>query len=121
MPLVTIDLVKNVFSPDQKRIMLEKVTEAMVEAAIETASRKKQLPALPGPRFDRLHEGLSLQIMHIGSYEAEAPTLARLHNEYMPAHGFTFNGPHHEIYLGDPRKTAPERLKTVLRQPVKEL
>ena len=53
--------------------------------------------------------------------KAEAPTLARLHNEYMPAHGFTFNGPHHEIYLGDPRKTAPERLKTVLRQPVKEL
>jgi hypothetical protein len=97
------------------------ITEAMVEAVIETASRKKQLRALPGPRFDRLHEGLSLQIMHIGSYEAEAPTLARLHNEYMPAHGFTFNGPHHEIYLGDPRKTAPERLKTVLRQPVKVL
>jgi hypothetical protein len=97
------------------------ISEGMVSAAVETSGRKKELPALPGLRFDRLHEGLSLQIMHIGSFESEAPTLARLHNEYMPAHGFTFNGPHHEIYLGDPRKTAPEKLRTVLRQPVKEL
>lgn len=97
------------------------ITEAMVAASAETSGRKKELPALSGLRFDRRHEGLSLQIMHVGSFEAEGPTLARLHNEYMPAHGFTFNGPHHEIYLGDPRKTAPEKLKTVLRQPVKEL
>jgi len=97
------------------------ITEGMVAAAIEASGRKKELPALRALRFDRLHEGLSLQIMHTGSFESEGPTLARLHNEYMPAHGFTFNGPHHEIYLGDPRKTAPEKLKTVLRQPVKEL
>jgi hypothetical protein len=97
------------------------ITEAMVAAALEITGRKKELPALPGLRFERLHEGLSLQTMHLGPYEAEGPTLARLHNEYMPAHGFTFNGPHHEIYLGDPRKTPPEKLKTVLRQPVKEL
>ena len=97
------------------------ITEGMVTAAIETSGRKKELPALPGLRFDGLLEGLSLQIMHIGSFESEGPTLARLHNEYMPAHGLTFNGPHHEIYLGDPRKTAPEKLKTILRQPVKEV
>jgi hypothetical protein len=97
------------------------ITEGMVTTAIETSGRKKELPALPGLRFDGLLEGLSLQIMHIGSFESEGPTLARLHDEYMPAHGFTLNGPHHEIYLGDPRKTAPEKLKTILRQPVKAL
>ena len=97
------------------------ITVKMVAAALEATDRKKALPALSDLRFDRLHEGLSLQITHIGSYQAEGPTLARLHNEYMPAHGFAFNGPHHEIYLGDPRKTVPEKLKTVLRQPVKEL
>ena len=97
------------------------ITESMVADAIGAIGRKKELPALPSLRFDTLHEGLSLQIMHIGSYEAEGPTLARLHNELMPSQGFTFNGPHHEIYLGDPRKTAAEKLKTILRQPVKKL
>lgn len=97
------------------------ITEEMVSTAIEASAGKKELPALPSLRFDRIHEGLSLQIMHVGSYEAEAPTLARLHDEFMPAHGYAFNGPHHEIYLGDPRKTAPEKLKTILRQPVKQV
>jgi hypothetical protein len=66
-----------------------------------------------------LVEGRSLQIMHVGSYDAEAATLARLHRDVMPTRGLTWNGRHHEIYLGDPRKVAPERLKTVLRQPVR--
>ena len=64
-------------------------------------------------------EGTCLQIMYIGAYDGEAPTLARLHNEIMPAQGLTWNGPHHEIYLGDPRRVAPEKLKTILRQPVR--
>ena len=97
------------------------ITRDLVAAAIETSGRKKELPALSDLRFDQLHEGLSLQIMHVGPFEAEGPTLARLHDEYMPNHGYTFNGPHHEIYLGDPRKTAPEKLRTVLRQPVKQV
>lgn len=65
-----------------------------------------------------LAEGTSIQILHVGSYDDEAPTLARLHNQYMPEHRFTFNGMHHEIYLSDVRRTAPEKLKTILRQPV---
>jgi hypothetical protein len=97
------------------------ITESMVAEAKGVSGRKKELPALPGLRFDALDEGLSLQIMHVGSYEAEGPTLARLHDEVMPSHGLTFNGPHHEIYLGDPRKTVSEKLKTILRQPVKKL
>jgi len=76
-------------------------------------------PALDRVRLERLTEGSSAQILHVGSYEDESPTLARLHDEWMPQHGLTFNGPHHEIYLSDPGRTAPEKLKTVLRQPVR--
>lgn len=90
-----------------------------VEDGRAAAALKK--PALPIGRVRRqvLDEGRSLQILHIGCYDDEAPTLARLHDEVMPARGVTWNGPHHEIYLSDPRRTAPERLRTVLRQPVR--
>jgi hypothetical protein len=64
-------------------------------------------------------EGRCLQILHLGSYDDEAATLARLHDQVMPSRGLTFNGRHHEIYLSDPRRVPPERLKTVLRQPVR--
>ncbi len=70
-------------------------------------------------RLEPLSEGRALQIMHVGSYDDEGPMLARLHDDVMPAEGLTFAGPHHEIYLGDPRKTEPARLRTILRQPVK--
>ena len=76
-------------------------------------------PALDLLRLEHLTEGRSAQILHVGSYEDESPTLARLHDEWMPQHGLTFNGPHHEVYLSDPGRTAPEKLKTVLRQPVR--
>ena len=69
--------------------------------------RKKLGDAPPSLRLEPLAEGRSLQIMHVGSYDDEGPTLARLHDDVMPAEGLTFSGPHHEIYLGDPRKTAP--------------
>ena len=61
-----------------------------------------------------------MQIMHIGSYDDEGPTLGRMHHEFIRGHGYEMNGKHHEIYLSDPRKVAPEKLKTVLRQPVRE-
>lgn len=95
------------------------VPDEDVEPALIAAAAKK--PALPIDRVRllRLDEGRCLQILHIGSYDDEAPTLARLHHELMPALGVDFNGPHHEIYLSDPRRVAPERLKTVLRQPIR--
>ena len=99
----------------------EQVEDADIVAGFESATvRKPDVPVDEVYVFD-LHEGPSLQIMHIGSYDDEAPTLARLHNEVMPAHGGTFNGRHHEVYLSDPRRTAPEKLKTILRHPVKPL
>jgi DNA-binding PadR family transcriptional regulator len=87
--------------------------------AVAEAGKKKDLPALSKLRFERLEEGKSVQTMHIGSYDEEGPTLKRLHQEFLPQNGLIETGHHHEIYLGDPRKTAPEKLKTVLRQPVK--
>lgn len=70
-------------------------------------------------RFEDYDEGHCLQTLHIGSYDDEGPTLKRLHEVLMPSMGVTFNGAHHEVYLSDPRKTAPEKLKTILRQPIK--
>lgn len=70
-------------------------------------------------RLEPFEEGLSVQTMHIGPYSAEAPTIARLHGEFLPANGLIENGHHHEIYLSDPGRTAPDKLKTVIRQPVR--
>jgi Uncharacterized conserved protein len=96
----------------------EWITDAMVEEALQRASEKRDLPAADRLRFERYAEGLSVQILHVGSYDDEGPVLERLHREFMPANGLAFNGRHHEIYLSDPRKTEPAKLRTVLRQPV---
>jgi len=98
----------------------EWVGAAEVQDGIAKAAAKKA-PALDLLRLETLDEGLSLQILHIGSYAAEAPTLQRLHAEFMPANGFGFAGPHHEIYLSDARRVAPDKLRTILRQPVRRL
>jgi DNA-binding PadR family transcriptional regulator len=97
------------------------VTEDMVRSAIDDVSKKKTVPALENVRLRTLVEGTCVQILHIGSYDDETPTLERLHNHYLPENGLTFNGDHHEIYLSDARRTPPAKLKTVLRQPVKAL
>ena len=90
----------------------------LFDAAVAKARKKLGDPP-PSLRLEPYREGASLQALHVGSYDAEGPLLARLHDEIMPAKGLTFAGHHHEIYLGDPRKTAPEKLRTILRQPVK--
>jgi hypothetical protein len=95
------------------------VTADMVETARALARRKKDLDALDVVALRSIHEGTCVQILHVGSYDDEAPTLERLHDTYLPEHGLTFNGDHHEIYLSDPRRTAPNKLKTILRQPVR--
>lgn len=95
----------------------EVVTPQVVEAARTAAKKKKALPALDKVRLERYDEGLSAQIMHIGPYAAEAPTIQHLH-AFIAESGYQLRGKHHEIYLGDPRRTAPEKLKTIIRQPV---
>lgn len=93
----------------------------MVIEAQSAARNKKDLPSLGDMRCECYGEGLSVQIMHIGRYDDEGPTLRRMHTEYLPAHGLTFNGKHHEIYLSDPRRVAAEKLRTILRQPVRRM
>ncbi len=94
------------------------ITPEMFTQAVAEAQKGKELPALSKVRLERYHEGLVVQILHIGSYEAEGPVLDKLHHEYLPQNGYVERGKHHEIYLSDPRKVAPEKLKTILRQPM---
>jgi len=94
------------------------VTAEQVERALAAVRAKKNLPGLDKLRFERLHEGACAQIMHVGPYAAEAPTIERLHH-FIRELGSEPTGKHHEIYLGDPRRTAPEKLKTVIRQPLR--
>ena len=93
------------------------VSDAMIDAAFAKAA-KKLGPDAPEVRIEEIDEGLCLQCLHVGFYADEAPVLARLHEEVMPARGLTFGQPHHEIYLADPRRSAPAKLRTILRQPV---
>jgi hypothetical protein len=93
------------------------VTPSVLEKVRAEAMRKKPLPAVPRVRLEAFREGLSAQIMHLGPYSAEAPTIARLH-EFIQKQGYRLKGRHHEIYLGDPRRSAPERLRTLIRQPM---
>jgi hypothetical protein len=95
------------------------ISTGMVEDASRKAGSKKHLPALDKLRASTLHEGLSVQILHIGPYNAEGPVLARLHHEYLPANALSRNGDHHEIYLNSPGRTPQEKLRTILRQPVR--
>ena len=81
--------------------------------------KKKPGPALDILRFETFHEGLCIQIMHIGPYSEEPATIAGM-EEFARENGYTLEGKHHEIYLGDPRRADPAKLKTVLRHPVRK-
>ncbi|MBE2221893.1 MAG: GyrI-like domain-containing protein [Anaerolineae bacterium] len=94
------------------------ITTALFAEACATVKKQKEPAALSKLRLETVAEGLSVQIMHIGSYDDEGPILHKLHHEFMPANDYIFNGKHHEIYLNDPRRVSPEKLKTILRQPV---
>jgi hypothetical protein len=94
----------------------EFVTAELFAAMLGEAQKKKGLPALSKIRFEVYPEGPAVQIMHLGPYAAEAPTVARLH-DYVHAQDWRLAGKHHEIYLKDPRKSAPGKLETVVRQP----
>lgn len=92
-------------------------SSACAEAVESFRAKDGQVPDTL--RFEAFEEGRSAQILHVGSYDDdEGPTIRRLHKTYLPAHGLVENGKHHEIYLSDPRRVAPEKLKTILRQPV---
>ena len=94
------------------------ITSAMVEDAVRQVKSKKDSPSLSRMRFESYSEGAAVQIMHIGPYAEEGPTVARLH-DFARANGYELAGKHHEVYLSDPRRCAPEKMKTIMRQPVR--
>ncbi|HZD44205.1 MAG TPA: GyrI-like domain-containing protein [Methanomicrobiales archaeon] len=95
----------------------EVVTVELFERARAEVGRKKDPPALRKVRFLQFHEGLSAQVLHMGPFAGEGPTVERLHT-FIQEKGYRLRGKHHEIYLSDPRRIAPEKMKTILRQPV---
>ncbi len=96
------------------------ITRQLVEAAQAEVKNKKNPPALDKLCFETLHEGMCVQILHVGPYADEGKTIEKLHT-FARENDYSFDGVvqrHHEIYLSDMRRTAPEKLKTILRQPV---
>ncbi|WP_050062763.1 GyrI-like domain-containing protein [Rhodococcus sp. RD6.2] len=94
------------------------ITGAHVESARESVALKGTAPVLGALRLETLDEGLCVQTLHVGPYDDEAPVLDELHHGFIPDSGLRMTGRHHEIYLSDPRRAAPEKLRTILRQPV---
>ena len=88
-----------------------------VRVAAATA-RGRGTPATDTVRLRTLSEGRCAQVMHVGPYDAEAPTIEVLHR-FIADQAYAISGRHHEIYLSDPRRTSPDRLRTIIRYPVK--
>lgn len=94
------------------------ITAEMVTSAMAEIRKKKNLAALDKVRFDDFAEGLAAQILHLGSFTEEGPTIARVH-QFIADSGHQFSGKHHEIYLSDIRRADPKNWKTVIRQPMR--
>lgn len=93
------------------------ITKKDITDAVQTVAQKHPNPLLAKLRFERFAEGKAVQVLYVGPYSAEKPTIERL-TAFAKAEGLAFRGKHHEIYLSDPRRTPASRLKTVLRHPV---
>lgn len=95
------------------------VTQKMFAEAVAAVAKKKDAsPSLASVRLETLEEGTCVQTLHVGSYDDEAPVLDDIHERFIPEHGLTMTGRHHEIYLSDMRRVEPAKLRTILRQPV---
>lgn len=95
----------------------ELITRKMVEEAMDEVSRKKKPVSLPLVRFEAFTEGRAAQILHIGPFSEEGPTIEKVHL-FIASNGSQRVGKHHEIYLSDIRRAAPEKWKTIVRQPM---
>jgi len=93
------------------------VNDKMFAEALDEVKRKKNPPGIEKARLESFKEGLSVQTMHVGPYSTEAESIARL-DVFAKEKGYKMLGKHHEIYLGDPRRAAPSKLRTIVRHPV---
>ncbi|MCW5951360.1 MAG: GyrI-like domain-containing protein [Propionibacteriaceae bacterium] len=96
----------------------EWIDRSMVEAAVARAGAKAVPARLDEVDFRWLSEGRCVQTLHVGSFDDEGPILERMHHDFLPSNGLHPTGKHHEIYFSDFRKVPPDRLRTILRQPV---
>lgn len=94
------------------------ITPDMMERARQTAKDKGASSHVDKVRLQTLREGTCVQTLHIGSFDDETPVLEKLHHEIIPDAGYGLTGKHHEIYLSDFRRVAPDKQRTILRQPV---
>ncbi|MBQ0906098.1 GyrI-like domain-containing protein [Micromonospora sp. U21] len=94
------------------------IGQTMFTTAVEQTEAKHRPTRLDDVRLQTLTEGRCVQTLHVGSFDDEADVLARLHQDFIPGHSLRMAGTHHEIYLSDFRKVAPDRRRTILRQPV---
>lgn len=94
------------------------ITEKMFQVALAKVAAKDAPASLSKVRFETLDEGIAVQTLHVGSFDNEAAVLEKIHHDFIPSHHLKLTGKHHEIYLSDFRKVAPEKLRTILRQPV---
>jgi hypothetical protein len=96
------------------------ISAEIFQEGLQKLNEKHPSPSVDRLRLERFREGLSIQTMHIGPYATEPATIEKM-SAFARQNGLRGCGKHHEIYLGDPRRTAPEKLKTVLRHPVERL
>lgn len=94
------------------------ITGDMAEGAVAEAAENNRPASLDNVRLETLDEGRCAQTLHIGPYDDEAGILAKMHNDFIPNAGLRMTGKHHEVYLSDPRRAQPSKLRTILRQPV---
>lgn len=95
----------------------EFITARDLQAAVEQLKKKGKGDGAARVRLETIREGRSVQVLHVGPYSAEPETIARM-DAFVKSQGLAFRGKHHEIYLNDPRRVPPERLRTILRMPV---
>ena len=118
MAAFTSERDKSRWSWTMMSLVPEWLDDGHVERAREAVVAKGGSPGLGRLRLEELAEGTCVQTLHVGSYDDEAPVLAEMHDGFIPGAGLRMRGRHHEVYLADPRRTAPEKLRTILRQPV---
>lgn len=97
------------------------IEQDMFDTAVAESTDKRHNSIDVDLRMETLREGRCVQTLHVGSYDDEAEVLRRLHNEFIPAEGAMMTGRHHEIYLSDPRRVDPSKLRTILRQPIEDV
>ena len=95
-------------------------SEIVQKAKLSPVKKEKEIKLTSEIAFETIHQGTCIQILHTGPYETEPVTIEKI-KEKMRQNDWAENGYHHEIYLSDPRKTSPEKIKTILRQPIKSI